>query len=271
MSRIVEMELRQRALDAFCEPDPQRKVDMTHALWEQRSEITLHVHMQFDCPVEPGRPERPHMVHPHEVPRRSPSNALGHAALMHSIAHIEFNAINLALDATWRFAQMPVDYYQDWLQVAHEEAHHFSMLLDHLHEMGFAYGDFPAHAGLWTMCEATRHDIIARMALVPRTLEARGLDATPVIQEKLRKVGSPHAMAAVAILDVILTEEIGHVSIGNRWYHWLCARDGLDPHTVYMQQAAWHRAPTPKPPFNLNARRNAGFSEAEILALTGLS
>lgn len=186
---------------------------------------------------------------------------------MHSIAHIEFNAINLALDAVWRFAQLPSDYYQDWLQVAHEEAHHFSMLQDYLHGLGYTYGSFPAHDGLWNLCEATRHNVTSRMALVPRTLEARGLDATPVIQAKLRKVGSSQAIAAVAILDVILAEEIGHVAIGNRWYHWLCMRDGLDPHTFYVQEAARHRAPAPKPPLNLGARRRAGFTEAEILAL----
>ncbi len=190
---------------------------------------------------------------------------------MHSIAHIEFNTINLALDAMWRFAEMPVDFYQDWLRVAHEEARHFSMLQDHLRALGYTYGDFPAHEGLWTLCEATRHNVTSRMALVPRTLEARGLDATPVIQEKLRKVGSTQALAAVAILDVILTEEVGHVSIGNHWYHWLCKRDGLDPRAFYAHEVATHRAPAPKPPFNLNARRSAGFTEAEIQALTAHS
>jgi uncharacterized ferritin-like protein (DUF455 family) len=262
------MELRQRALDAFCEPDPQRKVNATHALWEARSSLALQSQAQLDRQVAPGRPILPRMVKPQQVPRRSPFTALGHAALMHSIAHIEFNAINLALDAVWRFAQMPADFYQDWLRVADEEARHFSMLQDHLHTLGYTYGDFPAHEGLWTLCEATRHSVTSRMALVPRTLEARGLDATPVIQEKLLKVGNAQALAAVAILDAILTEEVGHVAIGNRWYHWLCKRDGLDPRAFYAQEVATHRAPAPKPPFNLGARRRAGFTEAEIQALT---
>ena len=211
------------------------------------------------------------MVSAQQVPRRSPFTALGHAALVHSIAHIEFNAINLALDAVWRFTDMPVEYYHDWLRVAHEEARHFSMLQEHLQELGYHYGDFPAHDGLWTMCENTRHNVASRMALVPRTLEARGLDATPVIQEKLKKVGTPQAIATAALLDVILAEEIGHVAIGNRWYHWLCDRDGLNPQSFYAQEAATHRAPTLKPPYNLDARRKAGFSDAEIRAFALLS
>ncbi len=207
------------------------------------------------------------MVHPQQVPRRSPYSPEGHAALMHSIAHIEFNAINLALDAVWRFAGLPDAYYQDWIRVAGEEAKHYLLLQDHLQSIGYGYGDFQVHDGLWTMCDNTRHDVVARMALVPRTLEARGLDATPVIQAKLRRVASSVARKAVGILDLILTEEVGHVAIGNHWYHWLCARDGLDAVAFYAQAAKQHGAPRPKPPFNVTARRSAGFSEAEIAAL----
>ena len=159
---------------------------------------------------------------------------------------------------------MPAQYYNDWLKVAAEEAKHFSLLSDHLQTQGYCYGDFVAHDGLWTVCHSTRHDIVARMALVPRTLEARGLDATPIIQTKLRKVGTPRALAAVEILDTILTEEVGHVAIGNHWYHWLCLRDGLDPLAFQARAALQHRAPVLKPPFNITARRLAGFSEAEL-------
>lgn len=187
--------------------------------------------------------------------------------MIHSIAHIEFNAINLALDAIWRFADMPSAYYQDWLRVAQEEAKHFTLLCDHLRQQGHSYGDFVAHDGLWTMCENTRHDVTARMALVPRTLEARGLDATPIIQAKLRKVGTVRALDAAAILDVILEEEEGHVAIGNRWYQWLCERGQLDPMAFYATAATQHGAPRLKPPFNLAARKRAGFSQAEIDAL----
>lgn len=183
---------------------------------------------------------------------------------MHAIAHIEFNAINLALDAVWRFGGMPDAFYGDWLRVAAEEAKHFRMLRDHLRTQGHDYGDFPAHQGLWTMCEKTSHDIVARMALVPRTLEARGLDATPLIQAKLRQVGTPDALAAVDILDVILSEEVGHVAIGNHWYRWLCARAGLKPESHYGVLVRQYEAPRLKPPFNESARRAAGFTDAEL-------
>lgn len=212
----------------------------------------------------PGHPERPELRSHTEVARRSPATPEGRAVLLHAIAHIEFNAINLALDAIWRFDGMPRPYYLDWLRVAAEEARHFQMLRDHLRSQGQDYGDFPAHQGLWTMCEKTRHDVTARMALVPRTMEARGLDATPLIQRKLRQVGSPDALAAARILDVILEEEVGHVAIGNHWYRWLCERQGLEPEPYFAELARLYEAPRPKPPLNEAARRQAGFSEAEL-------
>lgn len=221
-----------------------------------------------DAAALPGRPARPELLHHTAVARRSPATAEGRAVLIHAIAHIEFNAINLALDAIWRFAGMPERFYLDWLRVAGEEAKHFRLLRDHLRaHLGHDYGDFPAHQGLWTMCEKTAPDIVARMALVPRTLEARGLDATPLIQHKLRQVGTPDALAAVAILDIILAEEVGHVAIGNHWYGWLCAREGLDPVSHYPRLVEQYQAPQPKPPLNEAARRAAGFSDAEILWL----
>ncbi len=220
-----------------------------------------------DAAALPGHPERPALLRHTEVARRSPATAQGRAILIHAIAHIEFNAINLALDAVWRFDGMPPAYYLDWLRVAAEEAQHFRLLRDHLHRQGHDYGDFPAHQGLWTMCEKTQHDIVARMALVPRTMEARGLDATPQIQRKLRQVGTPDALAAVDILDTILRDEVGHVAIGNHWYRWLCARQGLDPESLYDQLVRQYEAPRLKPPFNEAARRSAGFTEAELLWL----
>ena len=202
-----------------------------------------------------------------QVPHRSPFTSDGLAALLHAVAHIEFNAINLALDAAWRFADMPDDFYRDWLRVADEEATHFGLLRAHLQSLGHDYGDFPAHDGLWEMCIKTQHDVTARMALVPRTLEARGLDATPPMQARLRKVGSPAALRAVEILDVILRDEIGHVAVGNRWYGWLCERQGLEPLAHYRLLARQHAAPRLKPPFNDAARRAAGFSQEELDAL----
>ena len=160
---------------------------------------------------------------PAELAARSAFTPQGRAALLHAVAHIEFNAINLALDAVWRFAQLPRPYYLEWMQVAAEEALHFTLVADHLKTLGHAYGDFDAHDGLWTMAERTRADPLARMALVPRTLEARGLDVTPAMREKFARAGDE---PAARILDVILRDEIGHVAVGNRWYRWLCARAG---------------------------------------------
>jgi uncharacterized ferritin-like protein (DUF455 family) len=238
---------------------------LASALQHQQTEGELDPSARFapNAPL-PGRPPRPALIPPMQVPRRSPFTPEGLAGLLHSVAHIEFNAINLALDAVWRFPDLPQAYYRDWLQVAREEAHHFTLLSEHLATLGHRYGDFDAHDGLWAMCERTAHDPLARMALVPRTLEARGLDATPPMQAKLRRAGDHRA---VEILDVILRDEIGHVAIGNRWYAWLCAQQGLDPVAHYPVLAARHDAPRLRAPFNLVARRAAGFSETELAQL----
>ena len=258
------MELRQRALAALCLPDPAAKVAATRTLFDQSATLLVADQAPAEPPQLPGRPARPQLVHPAKVPRRSPFKPEGLAALLHAIAHIEFNAINLALDAAWRFDGMPREFYLDWLRVAAEEAYHFTLLREHLQTLGFAYGDFPAHDNLWQMCEKTRGDIVARMALVPRTLEARGLDATPLIQDKLRNVNTPNALRAVDILDIILRDEIGHVAIGNHWYRWLCEREGLDPVAHYGVLVERYQAPRLYPPFNAAARRRAGFTDEEL-------
>jgi uncharacterized ferritin-like protein (DUF455 family) len=214
-----------------------------------------------------GRPARPRLVPAYAVPRRESGSVAGRAALIHSIAHIEFNAIGLALDAIGRFAGLPTEYYLDWRRVAREEARHFTLLATHLATLGHDYGDFDAHDGLWEMAVRTQGDVLDRMALVPRTLEARGLDASPQVRAKLVRAGDA---AAAAILDVILRDEIGHVAIGNRWFHWLCAQRGLDPIAADAEIAARHRAPRPRGPLNLAARRAAGFSPAELEALQHL-
>ena len=224
------------------------------------------------APTFPGRPGRPALIHPAQVPRRSPVTVAGRAALVHAICHIEFNAINLALDAVWRFDGMPRAFYLDWLRVASEEAHHFSLLRAHLQSLEhqgqrWDYGDFPGHDNLWAMCEKTGDDVTARMALVPRTLEARGLDATPLIQAKLRQVGAPDALQAVDILDIILRDEVGHVAIGNQWYRWLCIRDGMEPVAHYRVLSERYAAPRLHPPFNDEARKRAGFTDEELAAL----
>jgi uncharacterized ferritin-like protein (DUF455 family) len=261
------MELRQRALAAFELTEALQKTQAVHTIWQDLPHLEIDTAAALVAPVAPGRPAKPELVEPQDVPRRSPFTPAGLAALLHSIAHIEFNAINLALDAVWRFNGMPEQYYRDWMQVANEEAKHFLLLRTHLVQTGYDYGDFVAHDGLWTMCENTRHDVVARMALVPRTMEARGLDATPIIQQKLARVGTPDAKTASGILDIILKEEVGHVAIGNHWYNWLCNRDNIESESFYAHAAQVHGAPRLKPPFNIAARRLAGFTEQEILAL----
>jgi uncharacterized ferritin-like protein (DUF455 family) len=215
-------------------------------------------------PGLPGRPERPALVAHTRLKPRSAHTREGRAALLHALAHIELNAIDLALDIVWRFAGLPEAFYRQWLQVAREEALHFELLRDHLSTLGFGYGDFDAHDGLWQMAERTRHDLLARLALVPRTLEARGLDASPAVKAKLLAAGDRRGGE---ILDIILRDEIGHVAIGNHWFRWLCAQRGLDPLATYATLAREHGAPRPRGPFNLDARRAAGFDEAELAAL----
>jgi len=260
--------MRTRAREALQLASPDAKCAAVYALWAGQADWTYGPVQAAPGPL-PGRPERPHLIAPGTVPKRSPYTPAGRAALVHAICHIEFNAINLALDAVWRFDDMPEDFYRDWMRVAHEEAQHFTMLHRELQTLGHAYGDFDAHDGLWEMCEKTAGDITARMALVPRTLEARGLDATPLIQARLRKVGTPDALRVVDCLDVILREEIGHVDIGNRWYRWLCQQQGLEPVAHYKSLVTQYRAPRLRPPFNTKARQAAGFSAEELAYLAG--
>ena len=257
------MELRTAAMKALQVAEPAAKAAAASALVGPGGSVDPALVLQPQGPL-PGRTDKPVLVPVHQVPRRSPFTPDGRAALLHAVAHIELNAINLALDAVWRFPGMPEAYYRDWLRVAAEESLHFSLLAAHLQTLGQAYGDFPAHNGLWDMCARTADDITARMALVPRTLEARGLDATPPMQARLKQAGDGRA---VEILDVILRDEVGHVAIGNRWYRWLCARDGLDPLAHYAELAARYHAPPLRGPFNTAARRAAGFTEDEIAAL----
>ena len=258
------LELRACALQSLLETDPAAKsagvaaMRAAHRLGDWRVDLDA----ALDAPAGiPGRPARPELVPPRLVGRRSMATVEGRAMLVHALAHIEFNAVNLALDALWRFPGMPQDYYLDWLRVAGEEALHFNLLCGHLAKLGYAYGDFPGHDSLWEMVEKTRDDVLARMALVPRTLEARGLDAIPPLRAKLAQAGD---MEAAAILDVLLRDEVRHVEIGNRWYLHLCALRGLEPVSTYGELTVRYKAPVLKGPFNIEARRQAGFSEAEL-------
>lgn len=255
--------LRSSCLAALVEPDVERKATAVRAiavdLLPTGSAASL-----TEPPGVPGRPARPLLVPPKDAPRRALGSVEGRAALIHALAHIEFNAINLALDVTWRFPGMPDAFYREWAHVAREEAYHFTLLREHLSKHGHQYGDFPAHNGLWEMAEKTKGDLLARLALVPRTLEARGLDASPEIRSKLAAVGD---YEGAAILDIILRDEIGHVAVGNRWYRHVCAERGLDPIATYAELAVRYRAPKLRGPFNREARLAAGFEAAEIDAL----
>ena len=215
---------------------------------------------------DPGRPARPRLVAPRELPRRKLTSVEGHAALIHAICHIEFNAINLALDAVYRFRDLPADFYSDWLRVAEEEAYHFGLLRDHLRTLGHDYGDFDAHNGLWEMAVDTAHDTMIRMALVPRVLEARGLDVTPGIMQKLAAIGDKRA---VEILEIIQRDEVGHVEIGSRWFRYLCQQRKLEPETTFRDLLSRYMKGKIKGPLDREARRRAGFSEAELNYLEG--
>lgn len=263
----TQFELRSAALVCLIEADARSKAAAVLALRQAylAQQLTLNVSARLLAPAEiPGRPSRPELVPPLGVKRRAMNTLEGRATLIHALAHIEFNAINLALDAIWRFADMPDAYYSDWLQVAQEEAYHFSLLADHLVTLSFEYGDFPAHNSLWELAERTQDDVLSRMALVPRTMEARGLDATPALRAKIAQAGD---QAAAEILDIILRDEIGHVAIGNRWFAYLCEQRQLEPIACFAQLAAQFRAPTLRAPFNVAARLAAGFTQQELSAM----
>ncbi|NOT89100.1 MAG: ferritin-like domain-containing protein [Lysobacter sp.] len=246
---------------------PEDKIARTFATADAflRGELVIVDNAPLPEPIRmPGRPGRPELVHPRELPRRGFGSTEGRAAFVHSIAHIEFNAIDLAWDAVYRFREMPHDFYADWVSVANDEARHFTMLRKRLNEFGHDYGDFDAHNGLWEMAEKTAHSGLERMALVPRVLEARGLDVTPGMIAKLRQIGDD---ATADILEIILREEVGHVAAGSRWYRWCCEREGVEPEATFRRLLTEYGRGVLYGPFNLEARSAAGFSEAELMAL----
>jgi uncharacterized ferritin-like protein (DUF455 family) len=272
---MINPSLRTAALIALQSQNIEEKCHLPIALFDliATNSIAIDSITRLSEPPElPGRPAAPALVSHLKIKPHSPHTPQGLAQLMHSVCHIEFNAINLALDAIWRYADMPQAYYRDWLKVAKEEAYHFSLLRALLQDMGFDYGSFTGHSGLWDMVERTKGDIVARMALVPRTLEARGLDATPPMQAKLRHIhaatGNAHALKAVEILDIILRDEIGHVAIGNHWYHWLCEQRGLDAVAHFALLTQQYQAPRLRPPVNIAARSQAGFTAQELELLS---
>jgi len=261
------MQVETLALEALmcCEPSEKcRLTQQLHARW-LASALTRSGEAAAGRITVPGRPQRPELVPPDAVPRRKGHTPQAQAALIHAIAHIEFNANNLALDCVVRFSARGDAFVTQWLQVAKEESEHFNLLTTRLAALGFAYGDFAAHNGLWEMAVKTDQDFLARMALVPRLLEARGLDATPPIQARLREMRDHESLA---ILDIILRDEIGHVAIGDHWFRAECAARGVQAEAEYLRLIDFFEAPPPRPPFNVPARLQAGFTEAELETLT---
>lgn len=252
-------------LESILEPDPIKKCGRVRDLQDNwlNGRLVRMEQIIEDIDV-PGRPDKPELVNPRQVPKRSPSTEQGRVILLHSFAHIEFNAINLALDAAYRFHQMPDEFISDWIKIAVEEAAHFQLLNDYLQDLGSYYGEFRAHNGLWDMVCKTRHDVLHRMALVPRVMEARGLDVTPGMMDKFGQVGDSRA---VDILQVIYCEEIGHVAIGNHWYQYCCQQQALEPRETFRQLIDQYFGGKLRGPFNHPARIEAGFDEDELSLL----
>ena len=243
------------AVDVIAAADPDAKVAKTAALaaaWRAGDMVFGNA-----APVQrPGRPPRPELLSPGAMPRRS-TGPKGRIALIHALAHIELNAIDLAWDIIARFGQdMPRAFLDDWVGVADEEARHYAMLSSRLNAMGARYGDLAAHDGLWEAAMQTTGDLAARLVLVPLTLEARGVDVTPQTAAKVRRAGDEDT---AAVLETIYTDEISHLAIGIRWFEFLCARDSRDPHVAYREILSAHFAGGLKGPFNLPARAQAGM------------
>lgn len=257
------------AFSALMLASPEQKcaeVARLHTAWEEGA-YRMYSGGNDPLPIiHPGRPKRPERVPPQALRSRKVTTADGHAALIHAIAHIEFNAINLALDCVYRYRAFPPAFHAAWLKVAAEEALHFELLCGRLQALGAGYGDFPAHNGLWDMACRTAHDPLARMALVPRVLEARGLDATPPIIEKLRRIGDRES---IAVLERILADEVSHVALGDYWFKVICMQRDLEPESTYLALIDSFSVARPHPPVNETARLEAGFSAAEIEWMVG--
>ncbi len=249
--------------------DPAQKVELTQALYADWCADKLQIDSLFEAPEigGVGRPDKPELVAPREVSRRSMHTDEGRVVLCHALAHIEFNAINLALDAVYRFNGMPQAYYGDWLKVASEEAYHYTLLESYLHKRDAKYGDFNAHNGLWEMAQLTAHDVMIRMALVPRVLEARGLDVTPGI---LKKLAQSKDTEFIEHLEIIQKDEIGHVAIGSYWFKYLCEQRSLNYRETFKQLIRDYMKGSLRGPFDEIARLQAGFSVEEIADLNAL-
>jgi len=265
----VQGNLFTRAADCLDCEDVAEKLALTDVVAAEFAAGILALQVGAPQPIgAPGRPARPLLVAPRLLPQRGLGTADGRAALIHAVAHIEFNAVNLAWDAVYRFRAMPLDYYRDWIAVAVDEARHFRLLAARLAELGHGYGDFDAHDGLWEMAIKTAGSCLERMALVPRVLEARGLDVTPAMIRRLRGAGDA---ASAEILELILREEVAHVAAGSRWFDWCCAAAGVDHAATFVCLVERHASGAIKRPLNTEARRAAGFSADELERLAALA
>ncbi len=259
MSSLEANSLAEAAAQILATPDPAEKVWRSARAAEAWSQGRLPPGRVSGLPDRPARPSHPLLRPPAEVPRRRVNTATaGRVALLHALAHIELNAIDLAWDIIARFAapDLPAQFFTDWVHVAAEEAHHFSLLSQRLAELDAAYGDLPAHDGLWESAMATAHDLAARLAVVPLVLEARGLDVTPAMIGKLRAAGDDRS---ADILETIYQDEIGHVRIGRRWFGFTCACRGLEPAQAWRDFVAAYFKGALKPPFNTDARNAANI------------
>lgn len=265
------MSLYQAAKLCLATSDPLEKAALSQEFAERffRGELSLDGGGDSVEPIKPpGRPDKPILVPPKNLPKRGMGTTEGRACFLHAITHIEFNAMNLAWDAVYRFRDMPEEFYADFVKVASDEARHFKMLSKRLNDMDMHYGDFEAHNGLWEMAEKTAHSCLARMALVPRVLEARGLDVTPGMMARLRSVGD-HVSAD--ILEIILEEEIPHVAAGTRWFLWCCEQEHKEPLQTFSDLITGLAKASIRGPYNLPARTAAGFGEIEMAMLEELS
>jgi len=258
--------LFQQLQGALLESDPLRKCQVTADLFNRWRDGNLVRDNEFPIlSIEiPGKPDLPRLVDPRTLSRRTTSNNSGRISLLHAFAHIEFNAINIALDAAYRFRQMPDQFISDWLLVASEEAKHFNLLSQYLCDQGSFYGELDAHNGLWDMVCQTRDDVLHRMALVPRVMEARGLDVTPGMIKRFANIDDARA---VEILQVIYRDEIGHVRIGNHWFRYLCEQRGLNLSDTFRELVDIYLQGKLRGPFNWPARLEAGFEAAELKSM----
>ena len=258
----MTLSLAERAVEVLSTADGREKTALFHAhaaAWVASRQAGDPLPLgRAEPPLRPARPERPELLPPRDVPRRRPGSPQGRIALLHALAHIELNAVDLHWDIIARFAHipMPMGFYDDWVKAADEESKHFNLICDVLESMGSHYGALPAHAGMWRAAEDTRDDLMGRLAVVPMVLEARGLDVTPGMIEIFAKAGLADAEAA---LKVIYAEEVGHVAYGSKWFHFLCGRGDTDPKDAFHALVRRYFHGALKPPFNEEKRAEAGL------------